>query len=73
MARVRRARTSSLGILLEILGVILLFIVPVGTIIGIILLIVGGNMNIKYVCSECENPVASKHVKLCPVCKAVLR
>ena len=69
----RKRKTSAVGILLELVGLILLFLFPIGTLIGIILLVVGGRQSLQLVCSECGNPVNSKDVKLCPVCKAVLK
>ena len=61
------------GCLVQTLGIIAcFFFFPIGVIIGLILLILGGRMAIKYVCSECKNKV-EKGVRLCPACKAQFR
>lgn len=58
-----------------ILGVTLTAVIPlIGWLIGLVvavgMLISGGRMAIKYECSNCHNPIASKRVKLCPACHA---
>jgi len=57
------------GCLIQGIGLILLFLFPIGTIIGIPLLIVGGISANKLVCKSCGNPV-TKAAKICPTCKA---
>lgn len=50
--------TTVLGVLFGIVGII----------IGLLLLIIGGRMAIKLVCSNCGNKLSGKEVKICPVC-----
>lgn len=58
------------GCLVQFVGLVLLFFFPVGTIMGVFLLIIGGRLAIKNICSECGNNVANKKVKVCPSCQA---
>ena len=67
---ITKRQTSGAGLVLELLGFILLFLFPIGTIFGIALLIYGFNLSKKNVCSECGNKIDDKGVKICPVCKA---
>lgn len=60
------------GALLILIGIVLLFAWPFGTIIGVILLIVGSQIGNGWRCGDCGNKVESHHVKMCPVCKAAL-
>jgi hypothetical protein len=66
---IRKRQTSAAGLFLELTGLVLLFIYPIGTFIGVGLIIAGASMAKKYVCSECGNRVDNQDVKLCPVCK----
>ncbi len=68
---ITKRQTSAVGLLLELLGLVLLFFFPVGTILGFVSIIVGFNMSKKIVCSECMNKIEDKDVKLCPACKAI--
>ena len=48
---------------------ILLFFWPIRTFVGVVALIIGGGMPLKYVCSECgSRGRQSSSAKLCPVC-----
>lgn len=58
--------------LVQLLGVVLLFIFPIGTVIGIVLLIVGSQMAIKWQCSHCGTTLSNKRVRICPACKTHL-
>ena len=70
MAKIKRKGiTAGPGCLVEVLGLVLLFFFPIGTLVGIVFLMVGSQMSLKLVCSECGNPIDNKSVKLCPVCK----
>ena len=72
MAKILKKRaTSPGGLVLELLGFVLLFAFPIGTIFGITFLIVGYGLSQKTVCSACGNKVEDKTVKICPVCKVV--
>ena len=65
-----RPSTSGVGFGIQFVGFCLIFVWPIGTIIGIGLLVVGGSMSRKLVCGECGNKVDSHDVKMCPTCKA---
>jgi hypothetical protein len=67
---ISKRATSGVGLVLELLGFILLFFFPIGTILGIAFLIYGFSKSKKYVCSECGNKIEDKGVKICPICKA---
>ena len=62
----------SWGCLVQIIGIVLLFVFPVGTIIGVLLLIIGSRLSFKYLCPSCNNKLDNSKVRLCPVCKTEL-
>lgn len=73
-ARLRFARKTSLGgLALELVGFVLLVVFPIGTIIGLCLLIAGFNASKVWRCSNCMNFVADKKVRMCPSCGASIR
>ncbi|WP_293373608.1 hypothetical protein [Nevskia sp.] len=59
------------GCLVQGIGLIALFIWPIGTVIGVALLLVGSSMSKKLICSDCGNPV-EKTSTMCPTCKVTL-
>lgn len=59
------------GSIVQLLGLLVVWLFPIGTIVGIILLLFGSCLSFKFICSNCGNKV-EKEVKLCPVCKEVL-
>ena len=70
-------KKSNLGLMLEFVGILVLFggyelgINPYVTMIfGLTLMLIGMTRFIKLVCSECQNNVDDKDVKLCPACNA---
>ena len=67
IAKVRKTNVG--GILLELIGFILLFLFPFGTITGILLMALGFSLSKAFICSSCGNPIDGKHVRLCPTCK----
>lgn len=42
----------------------------VGVVGCICLIVIGSEMSKKSICGNCGNPLASKHVRLCPTCKS---
>jgi hypothetical protein len=60
------------GSLVQLLGLVLLFWFPVGTVIGVLLFGTGHFLARKFVCSHCGNVLPRKEVGLCPFCKASL-
>lgn len=62
------------GCLIQLIGLVLLFVFfPIGLIVGILLLIIGQRLSFKFICSECNNRLDNSKVKICPVCKAQLK
>lgn len=64
------AAVQAVGLLLCIGSV---FIFWPAMVVGILLLVIGGRMAIKHICSNCGNRLDSKLVKLCPACHANLQ
>lgn len=72
-AAVMKYTKSSIGsVVAVIVGFLLLFAFPIGTVIGIILMCAAAGAEKKFRCSLCGNPVADNHVRMCPCCHAVL-
>lgn len=70
----KKTEVVGIGCLVQGLGLVLCFLFfPIGLIAGLIVLVIGGRMAIKLVCSACGNKLEDKEVKICPVCKAALR
>ncbi len=74
----KKSEFAGMGCFLQLLGIILFFCLigffPVGTILGIVVLIAffsaGSAMSKKLSCSHCGNRISDKGVKICPTCKA---
>lgn len=65
----RKSEFAGAGCLVQGIGLALLFFFPIGTIVGVVLLIAGSAMSVKLVCGNCGNKVESE-AKMCPVCRA---
>lgn len=61
--------TAGSGCLVQFIGLILLFFFPVGTLLGIGLMIGGSVMSRKWRCSACGNQLVDQHVRICPTCR----
>lgn len=70
--KIKKVENTGGGIVAQLIGFVLLFLFPFGTIVGIILLIAGRKMSTKFICEKCHNPV-DKNSKMCPACKANLK
>jgi rubrerythrin len=70
--RKRKTEMAGVGCLIQAIGLVALFFFPIGTFIGIILLIYGSMKSTYLVCSNCGNRLSDKNVKMCPTCKANL-
>jgi len=69
----KKGEFIGMGCLVQALGLAICFLGgSIGIVIGIIVLIIGGRMAIKYVCSDCRNKVV-KGSRICPACKANLK
>lgn len=64
-------RFAGLGCLVQGIGLIAMFIWPIGTAIGVVLLLVGSSMSKKLIRSGCGNTV-EKTSTMCPACKVTL-
>jgi rubrerythrin len=58
--------------MVQLVGLCILFWFPVGTLMGIPLMVWGTRLTYKYHCGACGNRVGDKHVRVCPVCHARL-
>lgn len=68
-----RSEIAGKGCVVQAIGLLACFFAfPLGLLVGVPLLVWGGAMAKKLVCGSCGNPVDSKTVKLCPVCRATL-
>ncbi|MCX7062836.1 MAG: hypothetical protein NTZ11_18365 [Gammaproteobacteria bacterium] len=69
--RKMKVEFAGTGCLVQGLGLLLLFVWPLGSVIGIALLLVGSSMAKKLICSACGNTV-EKTSTMCPTCKVNL-
>jgi DNA-directed RNA polymerase subunit RPC12/RpoP len=70
---IRKGETAGVGCAVELVGLILLFVFPIGTVIGIGVLILGHVLSYRWVCSNCGNKLDSKSVRMCPACRILLK
>ena len=70
--RLRKQEFAGIGCVLEAIGLLLLFLFPIGTVIGVVLLVYGSQKASFWVCDNCHNRLTDKEVRICPVCKATL-
>jgi rubrerythrin len=68
----RKNEMAGVGCAIQGIGLALLLWWPIGTILGLVLLVYGSMRACYYVCGHCGNRIADKGVKMCPVCKSVL-
>jgi hypothetical protein len=59
---------AGVGALVQLVGLVALWFFPIGTFVGVVLLIIGSAMSKKILCGECGNKV-DKDSKMCPHCK----
>jgi hypothetical protein len=57
------------GCVVQIIGLIFLFLFPIGTLLGIVLLVWGHRLSYKWQCSRCGSDVPKEGV-VCPKCQA---
>ena len=70
---VKKSKFFGVGFWIQLAGLALLFLFPLGTIAGIIL-IIGGQFGYSSLrCSNCQNPVDNRQIKVCPSCRAILQ
>ncbi len=63
----KKSEFIGVGCWIQLIGIVLLFLFPIGTIIGVALLVIGSRFSYKFICSECGNKV-EKTSKICPHC-----
>lgn len=67
---VKRTEFAGAGAAVQAVGVLFCFLLfPVGLVVGITLLVIGGRMAIVHRCSECAEKV-QKEAKVCAHCRA---
>ena len=69
--KLKTTEFAGVGCLIQGLGLGLCFFFPIGTVIGVPLLIYGSWRSINHKCSACHNRV-EKDARLCPFCKEPL-
>ncbi len=70
-ARLKKQREfAGTGCLLQAAGIALLFFFPVGTFLGLALIVYGGAKSRFLVCGRCGARPGEKTLKLCPLCRA---
>jgi Zn finger protein HypA/HybF involved in hydrogenase expression len=65
-----KSESFGAGCFLQLIGIILLFFFPVGTVIGLALIVWGASAARKPICSNCGNLIGSRWAKVCPACEA---
>ena len=68
----RKTEFCGVGCLVQGIGLVSLFFFPYGTIIGILLLLIGSQMSMSWICSVCRGKI-DKKAKICPHCQSELQ
>jgi Zn finger protein HypA/HybF involved in hydrogenase expression len=66
--KIKHTEFIGVGCAVQVLGIALLFLFPIGTIIGIALLVWGSQLSVKWQCATCGNRI-EQSAKICPTCK----
>ena len=67
--RERKSEFAGLGCLLQGVGLALLFVFPIGTVVGIGLLWWGSRASLYWRCSACKNKLPDKAATICAACR----
>ena len=70
--RERKSEFAGIGCLAQALGLALLFVFPIGTVAGVILLIWGSRASMYTRCSSCKTKLPDKTATVCAGCRAEL-
>ncbi len=78
--RVKQTKSMGVGCLVQVLslllGVGLLFVFPLGTLVGLCVIVAGlawgHQLSEGWYCNNCKNPLGSGDARLCPACHATL-
>lgn len=65
---IKKTEFVGTGFWIQLAGIVLLFFYPIGTFVGVVLIIAGQFQYTKYRCSACHNPVDNRQVSVCPAC-----
>ena len=68
--RKRKNEFAGIGCVLQAFGLVALFFFPIGTVLGLVLLVYGSMKSQYYACGGCGNRLADKDVTMCPTCHA---
>lgn len=63
-------QSAGAGCLLQLLGLGIVWVFPIGTVLGIVLFLGGSMASRRFVCSNCRNRLTDRQVKVCPTCGA---
>lgn len=72
VSRVKVVEKAGVGCLVQALGVALLFVFPIGTVIGFLLFGIGSKMSTKWLCGACRSKLPDDKGTICPSCRAPL-
>lgn len=67
--RKRKTEFAGAGCLVQGLGLLVVWIWPIGTLIGVALLWMGSRMALYYICGGCGNRLTDKAATICAACK----
>jgi rubrerythrin len=70
--RIKKQEAVGLGCVIQAIGVALLFVFPIGTLIGMALLYYGSTKSRYWVCGHCGNRIQDEGVMICPTCRVTL-
>lgn len=65
--------SAGVGCLWQTVGICVVWIFPIGTIIGLALFVYGSSKARYFRCGACKNRLSDKGVTLCPSCGATLK
>lgn len=68
--KIRRCEFAGWGAVVQLAGLLLLFWLPLGPLLGLVLLYVGNRQSLYWVCSRCGGRLAQRDARCCPVCRA---
>lgn len=76
--KIKKTEFAGMGCIVQLLGLMILFLgLPVGVgglifsiPVGLVVLVMGGRMAKKMICSNCGNRIQEKTSRLCPSCGA---
>jgi hypothetical protein len=70
--REKKSEFAGLGCLLQGIGLVLLFFFPIGTVVGIALILWGSWSSVYWRCSACKAKLPDKSATICAACRTEL-